>query len=136
MTVSSPDILEGEVQGRPIKFRRPNETQLALMNQHAQIADRSLVLVEKLVKAAEEGDEGAKERAGSYFLKSLGGIGEILDIIGFLVVEPEDVDWLVLGMKSGVVGVVDLMEMMQKGNGSDRRPAKKAVGGKARRTGD
>ena len=133
MTDSTPVIVTGSLKGRPVPIRRPNETQLALMHHQGQLTDRSLQLAGKFVAAWEGGDAGAQERAVEFFRKSLGGIAEILDIIGYLVVEPEDVDWIGVQLKAGAVEVTDLLEMFDAFQ-AGTKPKKVSGASRAKRT--
>lgn len=103
MTDKQPDTADVVIAGRTIKVRRPTGAQATLAHREGRIAQAALVQLESLEEEAEESEEAQELSARAY-----DGTAGVLDIMGRLVVNRADREWLIEGMKDGVIDVPDL----------------------------
>lgn len=100
------------VNGREIKFRRPNDTQMLLVG-------RLLRRAESVRSKAEGGEADEAQVTGTVH-----ELSKILDIIDSMVVDEEDRSWLEDQM---VLGAVDMSALTSTlGSGEDEEPKKPA----------
>jgi hypothetical protein len=91
MPDTEPVLLDVTISSRKIVFRAPTDGQLLMIGRAT----------------------GAMQRGG---VPSLMGVSMLLDVVEALIVDPDDVDFLIAGMTNGVIDANDLSPLMDKIN--------------------
>lgn len=102
------------ILGRTMQVKRPTDAQVTLMHRWGLITDQTLrkadgIQDEALATEDPEARQALEEKAEPHFTAGMKSLAEILDTIGYLVVEDEDREFLVDQMKRGNLEVAALL---------------------------
>lgn len=93
------------VKGRSVAVKQLTGTQLV-------IADKLTRIAERAERQAAKAPEGSPERL-ELWRETLKATGQMMDILGSMVVDPDDLEWLEAEMLAGRLELTELTPMLE-----------------------